>query len=222
MKEKMNLFLVIVLLCCLSLGAIAEETVLTIQAMKRANAFSEDTILQEDLDMILEAGVSTVNQLDRQPWQFVAITDTSVLDNISNEAETAFTDVEEESISEEIIEKAAEIAGGFSDEPSATEAPAAIVIYADNASASPNANFDCGAAAQNMMHAANAMGYGSAVITSPLVALNGENHDSWCLQFGVDPEMKAVAVVLIGTVTEVSSLEYSIDDLMIEKVSYVQ
>lgn len=45
LKEKMNLFLVIVLLCCLSLGAVAEETILTIQAMKRAKAFSEDSIL---------------------------------------------------------------------------------------------------------------------------------------------------------------------------------
>ena len=51
MKEKTNLFLVIVLLCCLSLGAVAEEAVLTIQALKRANAFSEDTVLQEDLDL---------------------------------------------------------------------------------------------------------------------------------------------------------------------------
>lgn len=216
------MFLALTLLFCLSMGAVAEGTLLTIQAMKRVNAFSEDTILQEDLDMILEAGVSTVNQLDRQPWQFVAITDASVLDSIASEAENAFLDTEDTSIAEEIMEKVEEIAGSFYDEPSINKAPAAIVIYADNAEASPNAGFDCGAAAQNMIYTANTMGYGSAVITTPLVALNGENHDSWCLQFGIDTEMNAVAIVLIGTATEVSSLEYSIDDLMIEKVSYVQ
>lgn len=221
LKEKMNLFLVIALLCCLSLGAVAEETILTIQAMKRAKAFSEESILQEDLELILKAGVSTVNQLDRQNWQFVAITDEEVLNNIAGTSDNII-DPEDGSASEEILEPVMEFVETLSDEPAINEAPAAIVIYADDAASSPNEDFDCGMAAQNMMHAANTMGYGSTLITSPLGVLNGEDHDSWCMQFGVDINMNTVAVVLVGVASETSSEEYNIKELMIEKVSYVQ
>lgn len=120
------------------------------------------------------------------------------------------------------MDKVEEITENLSEEPAINEAPAAIVIYADDAASSPNEDFDCGMTAQNMMHAAYGMGYGATLITSPVGTLNGEDHDSWCMQFGVDSEMDAVAVLLIGIASETSSEEYNIEELMIEKVSYVQ
>ena len=242
MKEKMSVLLVAALLCSLLTGAIAEDTVLIIQDMKRTTAFSEDAVLQEDLDQILEAGVSTVYQLDSQPWQFVAITSTSILDLIADEAASASPVAEggsepekapEEDAEEIPDEGSGEVPDEFpeegrgaedhlSDEPAVNEAPAAIVIYADDGGRSYSAEFDCGAAAQNMMHAANAMGYDTSVITAPLRALNGDSHDDWCLQLGVGTEMKAVAVILIGTAAETSPQEYDINELMTENVSYVQ
>ena len=78
------------------------------------------------------------------------------------------------------------------------DSPAAIIIYKDGASGSPDASFDCGLAAQNMVIAASAKGYGVKIVSSPARTLNGENHDALCEKLGVDPSMQAVAVLLIG------------------------
>ena len=49
-----------------------------------------------------------------------------------------------------------------------------------------------------MVIAASSLGYGVKIISSPTRMLNGENHDAFCEKLGVDPEMRAVAVLLIG------------------------
>lgn len=76
--------------------------------------------------------------------------------------------------------------------------PAAIIIYKSGSSKSPDASFDCGLAAQNMVIAASALGYGVKIMSSPTMSLNGDNHDALCEKLGVDPSMQAVAVLLIG------------------------
>jgi len=68
----------------------------------------------------------------------------------------------------------------------------------DESSKSPNPNFDCGLAVQNMYLAAVSLGYGAKVISSPTMTLNGEKHDQLCEQLGVEPSMTAVAVLLVG------------------------
>ena len=80
----------------------------------------------------------------------------------------------------------------------AGDPPVAVVIYKNGASKSPNADFDCGLAAQNMVIAASALGYGTKIVSSPTMSLNGEKHDELCEKLGVDPSMQAVAVLLIG------------------------
>ena len=76
--------------------------------------------------------------------------------------------------------------------------PAAIIIYKNDASKSPDASFNCGLATQNMVIAASSLGYGVKIVSSPTMTLNGDNHDALCEKLGVDPSMKAVAVLLIG------------------------
>ena len=78
------------------------------------------------------------------------------------------------------------------------DSPAAIVIYRNDGSSSPNADFDCGLATQNMVIAAAALGYGVKIVSSPTMTLNGANHDALCEKMGVDKSMQAVAVLLIG------------------------
>ena len=78
------------------------------------------------------------------------------------------------------------------------DSPAAIVIYKSARSKSPNADYDCGLATQNMVIAAGALGYGVKIVSSPTMTLNGGNHDALCEKMGVDPSMQAVAVLLIG------------------------
>ena len=78
------------------------------------------------------------------------------------------------------------------------DSPAAIIIYKAGSTSSPNPDFDCGLAAQNMVIAASALGYGVKIVSSPTMTLNGANHDAICEKLGVDKSMQAVAVLLIG------------------------
>ena len=96
------------------------------------------------------------------------------------------------------------------------DSPAAIIIYKNGDSKSPDASFDCGLAAQNMYLAAASLGYGVKIVSSPTRTLNGENHDALCEKLGVDPSMQAVAVLLIGRTadtTDASSGASVRDDL---------
>ena len=68
----------------------------------------------------------------------------------------------------------------------------------DENSKSPNPSFDCGLAVQNMYIAVASLGYGTKVITSPTMTLNGANHDQICEKLGVDTSLTAVAVLLVG------------------------
>ena len=78
------------------------------------------------------------------------------------------------------------------------DSPLAIIVYMDENSKSPNPNLDCGLAVQNMYIAASSLGYGTKVITSPTMTLNGANHDQICEKLGIDTSLTAVAVLLVG------------------------
>lgn len=104
------------------------------------------------------------------------------------------------------------------------DSPVAIIIYMNGATASPNASFDCGLACQNMVIAASALGYGTKIITSPTMTLNGANHDALCEKLGVDPAYQAVAVLLVGrTDVQVDGVTgASVRGTVEEKVSFIK
>ena len=88
--------------------------------------------------------------------------------------------------------------------------------------ASPDPNFDCGLACQNMVIAASALGYGTKIVSSPTMTLNGANHDALCEKLGVDPALKAIAVLLIGKADVDAVTSPSVRNTREEKVSFVR
>ena len=99
------------------------------------------------------------------------------------------------------------------------DSPVAIVIYMNPATASPDPNFDCGLACQNMVVAANALGYGTKIISAPTMTLNGTQHDALCELLGVDKAYTAVAVLLIGKADVDAASSASVRSTVEEKVS---
>ena len=98
----------------------------------------------------------------------------------------------------------------------------AIIIYMNTNTASPDPSFDCGQACQNMVIAASALGYGTKIISSPTMTLNGANHDALCQKLGVDPALTALAVLLIGKPDVDAASSASVRNSMDEKVSFVK
>ncbi len=184
-------------------SAVAETVVDTIMNVGTTQAFTDEDVSISDLNTIMQAGLSAASAINQQPWFFVAVTNQELMTEIAGSgmgfAPPANAPGKPDGAPQEGTEP-------FPGAPVATggvkaglgDSPAAIIIYRSDASKSPNADFDCGLAAQNMVIAASSLGYGVKIVSSPTMALNGENHDTFSEKLGVDLAMQAVAVLLIG------------------------
>lgn len=253
-KKPISLLLSLSLLGVLPASVCAQEAISVIMSTGTTQAFASEPIDEADLTTILEAGLAASSAINSQPWYFAVITNSDVMEEITASlnmggAPQAHPEGELPADSDALsVEEAPAVPEGETppetpadaEMPTEGEAPVmpasgsakaglgdspvAIVIYMDENSASPNASFDCGLACQNMVIAAASLGYGTKIISSPTMALNGENHDALCEALGVDSSLTAAAVLLIGyadTEADVSS-SASTRSLLEEKASFIQ
>lgn len=82
---------------------------------------------------------------------------------------------------------------GMTSKAGIADAPLAIVV-----SCASGSELDAGLATQNMSVAAQLMGYGTKIISSPTMALNGEKQGEYRELLGIPEEYSAVAVLLVG------------------------
>lgn len=211
-KSILSLLLVLVLSLTLAAAAGAESTADLILGIGTAQSFSSDPVPDEDIRVILQAGASSVSAINQQPWFFVALTNRDLMAEIAGSGMSFGGKPDTLPDNVEMLPEAPEAAsedgssGTFSEKPvsfsgakaSLGDSPLAVIIYENEASKSPAPQFDCGLAAQNMRIAAASLGYGVKIVSSPTMTLNGEMHDEICEKLGVDPSLKAVAVLLIG------------------------
>ena len=85
--------------------------------------------------------------------------------------------------------------GGFGGTAKAgiTDAPLVIVISCANGS-----ELDAGLACQNMSATAQLLGYGTKIISSPTMVLNGSDQDTYRELLGIPQDYSAAAILLIG------------------------
>lgn len=220
MKRIMGIILTAMLLTVSA--ACAETAVDVIMNTGTTQAFTDEAVSSEDLETILRAGLSTESAINQQPWFFVAVTNPEVMSEIAGPGMGGFappagmgekpegapegapdgmpegTPAGMPEGAPEGDRPAAPPMGGGGAKASLGDSPAAVIIYKNDASKSPDASFDCGLATQNMVIAASSLGYGVKIVSSPTRTLNGENHDALCEKLGVDSSMQAAAVLLIG------------------------
>lgn len=85
---------------------------------------------------------------------------------------------------------------GFSKAPNKAaigDAALTIVISCEEGS-----EFSAGLAVQNMSAEAHLLGYGTKILTSPTIALNGENQEEYKALLNIPENQKIVAVLLVG------------------------
>ena len=176
-------------------------------------AFTDDEVAEEDVDQILSAGINAPSAMNGQNWHFTAVTDVDVLQQIADSmgggSPTGPTtdDQTAGSSAAPADETSDEQADGSAVEPSTlpadgsdgkakagiTDAPLAIVV-----SCKEGSEFDAGLACQNMSAEAQLLGYGTKIISSPTIALNGENQETFRELLGIPDDQSAVAVLLVG------------------------
>lgn len=218
MKKTALTLVLLMLFTCIPTAAFAETTVDTILTAGTTQAFTDEAVPEEDIQTILRAGLASESAINQQPWFFVAVTDKDVMEELSasggmppmggampgapkGDAPAGNAPKGDAPTGDFPKDAPAPMAAGGA-KAALGDSPLAILVYMDGNSKSPNPNFDCGLAVQNMYIAAVSLGYGAKVISSPTMTLNGEQHDQTCEQLGVDPTMTAVAVLLIGKADE--------------------
>ncbi|MBQ7535297.1 MAG: nitroreductase family protein [Stomatobaculum sp.] len=200
MKKLSFAVALLLMIHCLSFTAFAETGADVIMRAGTTQAFSDEAVPAKDINTILNAGLKAESAMNQQPWLFVALTDKAMMKEVAGSG---------------MMPPGAAPAGANGAAPAGTngtapprpangakaglgDSPLAILVYMDEGSRSPDPSFDCGLAVQNMYIAAVSLGYGAKIVYGPVVTLNGEKHDHFCDEFGIDRSLKAVSVLLIG------------------------
>ena len=178
-------------------------------------AFTDDEVAEEDVDKILSAGINAPSAMNGQNWHFTAVTDADVLQQIADgmgggiptvsttddqtagppEVAAPADEASDEQTGGSAVEPPASLTGDSDEKAKAgiTDAPLAIVV-----SCKEGSEFDAGLACQNMSAEAQLLGYGTKIISSPTIALNGENQETFRELLGIPDDQSAVAVLLVG------------------------
>ena len=252
MKKAMSLFLALCLVFAMTAAVADNGTVQTIMNVGTTQAFTTAVVSEADILTIVQAGLAATSAINQQPWYFVVVTNPDVMAEIAGGGMTgaaagddassgdaasagesaatgdAASAGDAASTGDAASEGDAASAGAPATAGTAKAAmgdsPVAIIIYRNDGTSSPDASFDCGLACQNMVIAAAALGYGTKIVSSPTMTLNGTNHDALCEKLGVDPAFQAVAVLLIGY--EDAELDAqtgaSVRNTVEEKVSFIK
>ncbi len=97
-------------------------------------------------------------------------------------------------------------AGSMGNKAGIADAPLVIIV-----SAKAGSEFDAGLACQNMSVEAQLLGYGTKIISSPTMALNGEKQAEYKELLGIPEDQSVVAVLLIGFEDTTAAGENNVD-----------
>lgn len=240
----------------LAAGTVYADAAKLVADIATTQYFTDEAVSDADIELIVQAGVNAPSAMNKQPWHFSVISDKAVLEPINGgmsfgggmppmgnmPAGDFPTDMKPPQGMDmpegfggdgfappEFSADAAAPAGGFpapaggSSKAGLTDAPLVIVV-----SCAAGSDLDAGLACQNMSVTAQLLGYGTKLISSPTMTLNGEKQAEYRELLGIPENMSAAAVLLIGRVD--SSVDESIDGYtgatarnpMNDMVSYVK
>jgi len=158
----------------------------TILARRSVRSYSPQLVDADKLRILLEAAVRAPTAMHEEPWAFVVVQDQQLLRDLSERAKPLF------------IEQVKRIGHSFDvvNQPEFNifyNAGTLIIICAK--ATRPFAEADCWLAAENLMLVACAMGLGTCVIGSALLALSNSEVKSL---LGIPAEFEAVAPIVVG------------------------
>ena len=176
--------------------------------VKTAQYFTDEEVMNEDIMKILSAGINAPSAMNTQPWHFTAITNAEVTQKIADAMKTMkppamkdkppVPDAAQKPLPDnaENAQKPPEGKPDFSKAPDKAgigDAPLTIVISCEEGS-----ELSAGLAVQNMSAEAQLLGYGTKILTSPTMALNGENQDEYRQLLNIPDNQKFAAVLIVG------------------------
>ena len=170
----------------------ADGAAALVAAFPTIQAFTQDPVDEGDLQTILAAGCNAPSAMNNQPWHFSVVTDADVLQQIADGMGGGMPPAGMPAPEGGQAPPPA-VPGGGGAKAGLTDAPLAIIV-----SCREGQEFDAGLACQTMSIEARLLGYGSKIISSPTIALNGEQQDTYRELLGIPSDCSAAAVLLIG------------------------
>ena len=82
MRKLICSLLALTLTCTVFWVSAEENPVQTILSIGTTQAFTEDAVTKNDLNLIVQAGLSTASAINQQPWYFVVITNPDVMSEL--------------------------------------------------------------------------------------------------------------------------------------------
>jgi len=135
------------------------ETIRTILNRRSVRCFKEGQISDEELDLILKAGLYAPSAHNQQSWHFTVIQNRAVINRLNRAAKDELTKMPDVYLQKHGSDETFDLFYG---------APTVIVIAGEKASIVPHV--DCSAATQNILLAAESLNIGTCWIglVSPL------------------------------------------------------
>lgn len=162
-----------------------------IHARHSVRAYAPTLLDSVTVQTLLDAAVHAPTAMHEEPWAFVVVQDTALLQRLSDLAKPIFV--------EEVRHRNAQGASHSFDHFTRPDfdifhgATTLIIICAKPLG--PFVAADCWLAAENLMLAASAMGLGSCVIGSAVAALNIHKVKT---ELGIPDEYSAIAPIIVG------------------------
>lgn len=129
------------------------EVIKNILNRRSVRVYSEEQIKQEDLELILQAGLFSPSACNAQPWHLTIVQDKNLINLLSDESKKEFINHENEMFRKMAENEKFNIF---------YNAPTIIVISGEKVSVEPRT--DCAAATENMILAAESLGIGTCWI----------------------------------------------------------
>lgn len=161
-----------------------------ILARRSVRGYTAQALDRPTIHTLLEAAVRAPTAMHQEPWAFVVIQDSRLLQRLSDRAKPLFVD----EVRRAGIERPGHILDTFT-RPDFNIFYDAGTLISICAKAGASAAADCWLAAENLMLAACAMGLGTCVIGSALPALNTTEVKA---ELGVPAEYSFIAPVVVG------------------------
>lgn len=182
MKKSLILMLVLLAITILSACSSSSNKDLLI-TQKTTQYFLDEEIPESDIKQILNAGINATSAMNKQNWYFSAVTNKELLLEFKNK------------MSENMPPQ-------MKSQPNAKaqfgDSPLAIIV-----SCGDKGEYDAGLASQNLYDYAILSGYGAKIVSSPCKMIN----DNYKERLNIPSDMNAVAVVMIGKIKNMDSVD---------------
>jgi nitroreductase len=181
------------------------ETLKNIAERYSCRDFADTPLTDDQIKALVNAALAAPSGMNRQPWHIVVVKDKALIDELDAEGMNILGAAEDKMIYERMMERGGKLL---------YNAPCLIVILSDG---SKWGSLDSGILCQNVVLAAQSLGFGSCIVGMAGLPLSGSRGDEFKKRLCFPDGYEFAVGVLIGTINSGKEPH----ELDLGKVTYV-